>query len=324
MTLEKIGFIAIGRNEGERFKRCLRSLKQISTRIVYVDSGSADDSVEFALQNGANVVELPGEPFTAARARNAGFARFGEEWPDAELVMFIDGDCELIGGFAEAAAAALRENPDIGVVTGRCRERHPDATIYNRLCDMEWDGPVGDIDTCGGIFMTRAALVSEIGGFNASIIAGEDDEFCVRVRTSGARVHRIARDMCLHDANMRRFGQWWLRSVRAGHAYAQVGEMHPDYCLGARRRAWGWGLVLPAAILGLAPLTHGWSALLLILYPLSFIRTGHQLIKKGASPPHARLHAGFLTLAKFPNLIGLLNYRRKRLMGLPLKIYEYK
>lgn len=320
-----VGFVAIGRNEGERLKRCLTALVKQSNRVCYVDSGSTDDSVAFARSLDAHVIALSAdEPFTAARARNAGFEALIQEWPDTEYIMFIDGDCELAERFPGAALGAFAENTDLGIVTGRCRELYPEKTIYNRLCDMEWNGPLGDIEACGGIFMTRADAFKKAGGFDWTVIAAEDDEFCIRVREQGFRIVRIDEDMCFHDADMHRFGQWWRRAVRAGYAYAQVGEMHPGYFAGPRRRAWAWGLALPAAILALAPFTGGWSFALALLYPLSFIRTRRNLVKNGAQPDHAGLFAGFLTLSKFPNLIGMLDYKRKRLLGRRIGIVEYK
>ncbi|MHA7872532.1 MAG: glycosyltransferase family 2 protein [Hyphococcus sp.] len=322
---DQVGFVAIGRNEGERLRRCLLSLKQQSDRIVYVDSGSDDDSVAFAHGAGAIVVNLStDEPFTAARARNAGFKALQARWPQTQYVVFIDGDCELAEAFPSAALSAFDGNDDIGVVTGRCRELRPDATIYNRLCEMEWNGPVGDIEACGGIFMARTHVFTEAGGFNPSVIAAEDDEFSLRVRARGFRIVRIDTDMYFHDADMHCFGQWWRRAVRAGYAYAQVGEMHPGYFAAPRRRAWAWGLALPAAIVLLAPFTSGWSIMLLGLYLVSFWRTRRRLIAEGAEPPHAGLFAGFLTLSKFPNLIGILDYKRKRLLGRDIAIVEYK
>lgn len=319
------GFVAIGRNEGERFKRCLLSLKKEATRIVYVDSGSADDSVPFARAEGVEVVELPRDrPFTAARARNAGFDALASRWPDTDYVMFIDGDCELAPGFAEAAAQTLTANSALGAVTGRCRERFPDATVYNRLCDMEWNGPTGEIDACGGIFMVRADGFRAAGRFNPSVIAAEDDDFCIRLRETGAKIERIGRDMCFHDADMHHFGQWWRRMERAGHAFAQVGDLHPGYFAAERRRAWIWGLIIPAIALIGAPFTYGVSLALLLLYPLSLWKTRRGLIARGAAPDHATLAATFLTLSKFPTLIGLLDYKRKKMTGRQIGIVEYK
>ncbi len=320
-----IGFVAIGRNEGGRLERCLTSLKQHSDRVCYVDSGSVDDSLALAERSNALTECLPADqPFTAARARNAGFDALLEKWPDIQYVLFIDGDCELADGFPAAARSKLEKTRDIGIVTGRCRELYPDATIYNRLAEMEWNGPIGEIDACGGIFVTRTAVFNKVGGFDVDVIAAEDDDFCIRVRQNNWRVERIDHDMCFHDADMHRFGQWWRRAVRAGYAYAQVGEKHAGYFGAPRRRAWFWGLVLPGLALLAAPFSSGWSLLLFVLYPLSFLKVLRKLVKDGAKPDQAGLFAGFLTLSKFPNLIGMLDYKRKRLLGREIAIVEYK
>lgn len=320
-----IGFVAIGRNEGERFERCLTSLLKEGGRIVYVDSGSADGSVAYARRLGAEVVCLDLDaPFTASRARNAGFTALRRKWPETDYIMFIDGDCVLTEGFSAAAASSLDDEPEVSVVTGRCREMFPDASLFNRLCAMEWDGPIGEITACGGIFMTRVGVFDSVGGFNERIIAAEDDDFCIRVGKSGGRVIRIDHEMCAHDADMHHFGQWWRRMERAGYAFAQLGEIHGRYFGPERMRAWGWGLVLPLLVL-LGVIFLGWAALILLLaYPASFLRTRRGMIERGHAPEDATLGAGFLTVAKFPNLLGMLKYHWKKFTGSGIRIVEYK
>src|SRR6187549_1014852 len=89
------GVVVIGRNEGPRLVACLRAVAAAEA-VVYVDSGSTDGSVAAARGLGAEVVELDlGIPFTAARARNAGFARLAAILPGVAYVQFVDGDCEL-------------------------------------------------------------------------------------------------------------------------------------------------------------------------------------------------------------------------------------
>lgn len=321
----QVGFVAIGRNEGERMVRCLQSLLAHSKSVVYVDSGSGDGSPDQAERMGAQVVRLSdSEPFTAARARNAGVQALLHHAPDIAFIMYIDGDCELIHGFVDDALQQFRADESVGVVTGRCRERYPGATPYNQLCDLEWDGPVGEIDACGGIFMARRDVVEAIGGFDPTIIAAEDDDFCIRARATGRQIWRIDRDMCFHDANIRRFGQWWRRSERAGHAYAQLGARYPDYFKGERRRAVLWGGIIPAvAVLG-APFTGGLSLFFLGLFLVSMGKIFRDQRRLGRTMDQARLQAAFLTLAKFPNLIGILKYNVKRMLGAPVGIVEYK
>jgi len=124
-----IGAVVIGRNEGQRLDVCLRSVGQQIEEIIYVDSGSTDGSVGLASKLGATLVELStDQPFTAARARNAGANKLLEQNPGVELIQFIDGDCELQPGWVETASAFLSNFAEIAVVCGRRRERHPNVS----------------------------------------------------------------------------------------------------------------------------------------------------------------------------------------------------
>lgn len=101
-----VGVAVIGRNEGDRLRRCLNSVRAIADRVVYVDSGSIDDSVDMSRAQGVLVVELDMvTPFTAARARNAGsvFVSLGH-------AQFIGGPRGVIGVSSRAAVA--RKEPD--------------------------------------------------------------------------------------------------------------------------------------------------------------------------------------------------------------------
>ena len=100
--MKKIGLVAIGRNEGQRLRECLVWATNKVARVVYVDSGSTDGSLELARSIGADTVELDlSIPFTAARARNEGFNRLLELTPDIEFVQFVDGDCEIVDGWLQ-------------------------------------------------------------------------------------------------------------------------------------------------------------------------------------------------------------------------------
>jgi GT2 family glycosyltransferase len=320
MTRPTLGAVAIGRNEGERLKACLRSLVQVCDRVVYVDSGSQDDSVAFARSIGVDVVELDtSTPFTAARARNAGFeALLADE--DLDLVQFVDGDCKVQPGWLEAGMVALDLNPDLGLVTGWRSEIRPQDSVYNQMCDVEWHRPAGPIIACGGDMMVRVAAFQLTGGFDPTVIAAEDDEFCLRLAQAGWKLERLPVEMTLHDAAMTRFGQWWQRAKRAGHGFAQLGRMHPPHFLRERVRVWVYGLALPLLfVLGL--FTWRWlSVAVLALYALSFWKTWRGL----SGQPMAARQAALLTLAKFPNLLGMLTYHRRRRTGDDMRIIEYK
>ncbi|MBI6630630.1 glycosyltransferase [Pontibaca salina] len=324
MSRPNLGAVAIGRNEGARLRACLRSLIRVCDRVVYVDSGSSDDSVAFARSLGVIVVELDLEiPFTAARARNAGFAALAQQGP-LDLVQFVDGDCEVVPGWLEAGVAALAANPGLGLVTGWRREIHPEASVYNALFEADWHRPAGPITTCGGDMMVRTQAFRQIGGFTPHVIAAEDDEFCLRLGQAGWQLERLARPMTLHDANMKSFGPWWKRSIRDGHGFAQVGWMHPAHFRRERLRVWVYGLVLPLIFLLGLSLTPWISILVLAVYAMSYLRTARNLRQRGVDAVLALKQAFFLTISKFPNLSGMLIYHHRRRKGGDMQIIEYK
>ncbi|MGE0710133.1 MAG: glycosyltransferase family A protein [Planctomycetota bacterium] len=308
--------VVIGRDLGLRLERCLDSLA--GRRVIYVDSGSRDGSPGRARARGVTVVELsPERPFTAARGRNAGLARALAEAGEAELlVQFVDGDCELAPGWLERGRDALEEDPGLAVVCGRLRERDPQASVYQRLCDVEWDRPVGEVEEVGGLFLARARALRDAGGFREDLEAGEEPELCLRLRRRGWRLRRISAPMAIHDAQMRRFAQWWRRQVRTGRGYATAVELHGDgperFCVRELRRVWGWGLLLPALALGCAPPTLGASLLLLGAYPLSAARTYRRLRRRGRAREDALAYACACALDEVPQLLGVLERHAAR------------
>lgn len=329
-TMQDVGVVAIGRNEGERLRRCLRSAISCTDRVVYVDSGSDDDSVDFARSIGAEVVDLDTSiPFTAARARNEGISRLIDRWEGIGYVQVLDGDCELREGWVQAARAFLESHPDTGVVCGRRRERRPDETVYNRICDLEWDTPVGEARSCGGDALFRLEAYEAAGGYNASVIAGEEPELCVRLRSQGYRVYRLDREMTWHDAAMTSMVQFWKRAKRAGHAYAQGAHMHgapPErHNVRQTRSALIFGLFLPLIAIALSYWTLGLSLLLLfLLLGVQWYRIRRHEIGRGRSKKHAGLLAGFIIIAKFAQAQGVLLYHWRRLTGKQATLIEYK
>jgi glycosyltransferase involved in cell wall biosynthesis len=315
-----LGVVVIGRNEGDRLAKCLASLRQVDGPVVYVDSGSTDGSVTVARSAGADVVSLdPAVPFTAARARNAGWRHLLENRPHLAYVQFLDGDCRIDPRWLPAAVELMRRRPDVGVVLGRRRELHPSHSIYNAICDDEWNGPPGEAMECGGDVLLRTEVLRKLGGYRDDLIAGEEPEMCIRLRQLGHRVWRLDCEMSLHDANILRFPQWWRRSVRAGHAYVQVHLIHqraPERIWGANlRRTLAWSLLLPATVITGLLLHPAWLALAL-LYPIQILR----LHRRQRSLKRATL----CVVGKFAEMQGVLQYMINTVARRRQRLIEYK
>jgi len=321
-----IGIVVIGRNEGTRLQLCLKSTEPDKHQVVYVDSGSTDASVTIARKIEAEVVELDMSiPFTAARARNAGFERLNEIEPDIQFVQFVDGDCELIDGWLEDAQEFLEEKEEVAIACGRLKERTPENSTYNTLCDIEWDVSAGEASECGGIFMIKADIFNQLGGFRATLIAGEEPELCVRIIAAGYSIHRLEHEMAWHDANMVRFSQWWKRMVRSGHAYAEGAWIHGNapaqhWCREVHSN-WFWGSsFLVLLMISLMWLPVAW---LLFIYPLQMIRIyRHSYLHR--SPKDRWIFAFFCMLAKLPMMFGQLKFHLNRIVGSRSQIIEYK
>lgn len=328
--MSNVGIVAIGRNEGERLHRCLNSVIGRGLTLVYVDSGSTDGSIELARDLGVEVVELDlSQPFSAARARNEGFERLCQINPEIGFVQFVDGDCEVIDGWLDRAVRTLEDHPDVAVVCGRRRERFPERTVYNRLADLEWDSPVGEANACGGDAMMRVEAVGKVGGYNPMIIAAEDDEVCLRIRREGWKVLRLDYEMTMHDMAMTRLWQWWRRSTRTGHAYAEGSAMYgrtPErHFVRQTRSTIVWGILIPLTALGLAWPTRGLSFILMAGYFLLYRRTyRYYSVQRGWPSADARLFARWIVLAKFPHALGLIRYWLGRLSGQRSAGIEYR
>jgi len=319
----EVGFVVIGRNEGPHLERCLRSVLAVSSRAVYADSASTDESVRTAERLGVTVVQLPADGrLNAARGRNAGYKELRARFPECEVVQFLDGDCILQPEWVSRAVEFLQGQPDVAVVCGRRFEAHPEASIYNALCDQEWDTPVGEAVECGGDALVRCAALDEIGGYNPALLAGEEPEMCARLRAAGWRIWRIDAPMTEHDARIHSLKQWWRRTQRGGFGYAQVWSVTkglPHRLYGRNlRSALVWAVALPLLIVLAAVLLR--QPLILLLLPLAY---GLQLLRimRHSRGAHRLAKAALILLAKFPEAIGAVRFL---LSGGGGRVAEYK
>jgi GT2 family glycosyltransferase len=312
--LVRVGVVVIGRNEGQRLVACLASIGSKFYPLVYVDSGSTDDSIQIAGNLGADVVPLNMViPFTAARARNAGLKRLIEKWPSIQYVQFVDGDCVLVDGWLRAAESFLDESGDGAV-----------SNIYNRLCDIEWDTSTGEVLQCGGIAMMRVKTFLGVEGFRAELIAGEEPELCLRLRENGWKIWRLQNEMAWHDANMQYFSQWWKRTLRGGWAYAAVSTLHAR----SPKRIWHrellravvWGMVLPLLIVAGSFINIATLGLF-VVYPVQIARIA---LRRGAADLMSWRYGAFMTIAKFAEAAGAVKYVLSWILGRKTRLIEYK
>jgi glycosyltransferase involved in cell wall biosynthesis len=330
-----LGTVVIGRNEGPRLRACLNSVRRVGSPVVYVDSGSTDQSCQIAREYNVDVVVLNADlPFSASRARHAGFEHLLSQWPACEFVFFIDGDCEVVGGWPEKGCELLRDMPKAAAVAGRRRECDPHRSWFNLECEWEWDRPAGEVAAIGGDGIYRVAAYRDAGGFNPTVAAGEEPELCARLRRKGWLIWRLDDEMTIHDAALARWRQWWRRQVRTGYGGFDV-ERRFRIRLFDRilRGAAFWSIAYPTFVLlasVAAAVCVGRFAVVCVLllgvagWLAQVVRIGLRE-RRGNWPWNDTLKIALLMmLAKFPITWGAAKACFGTARGVSARIVEYK
>jgi glycosyltransferase involved in cell wall biosynthesis len=327
-----LSVVVIGRNEGQRLTRCLQSVRAMEPipgdiELIYVDSDSSDDSVERARELDAWVIEvLPDRP-TAAIGRNAGW-----QAARAPYVLFLDGDTLLDPAFVNRAMEVFAD-PSIAGVCGARYETDTAGSVYNRVLDLDWRYPPGEMEYLGGDALMRRDILERVSGFDEGLIAGEEPDMWRRIRELGFKAWRLDIPMTGHDMAMTSFRQYWRRATRTGHAYAEVSERYrhsaiPLWRSSARRnRIHAIGLVgvfvssVAAALLIPSP----WPLVaFLLLFIALGLRTARQQRWRQASPMTLFLYGLHSHFQQIPVFVGQLGYSLSRRAGRRRQLIEYK
>jgi GT2 family glycosyltransferase len=329
-----VSVVVIGRNEGARLERCLAAVAAMArdgfeTETIYVDSGSSDGSVALAERMGATTVALNAARPTAAMGRNAG-------WRIARgsIVLFLDGDTVLHLRFVADSLGEFTQ-PEVAVVWGHRREMFPQATIYNRVLDLDWIYAPGWTLFCGGDALFRRAVLETTGGFDETLIAGEEPELCRRILGLGFRILHVDRAMTGHDLGITRFSQYWRRAARAGHAYAEVSERfrgtaQPFWLEDAkrnRRRALALIAILMLGVAGGAIDRTGfpWPPLMFEgALAVLFLRTAWKARWKSSDRAAVLMYGVHSHLQQIPIFLGQMEFFWNRWRGKRAGLVEYK
>jgi glycosyltransferase involved in cell wall biosynthesis len=332
MNVAGLSIVVIGRNEGDRLAVCFESIRKARkmprlAELVYVDSHSADGSPALAASYGATVIKLGTGKLTAARARNAGW-----QVATAPLILFLDGDTILDPDFICRALPQFADE-SVAVIWGHRRELRPEASIYNRVLDLDWIAHPGDSDFCGGDSLMRREVLERTSGFNPELIAGEEPDLCRRIRGMGGRIVHVDIPMTGHDLAIHHMSQYWRRAVRTGHAYAEIATRYRDsgdplWTRESHKNLFQGSLyiLVALALCVAATLLHSWIPVLLgvIGGAALSLRTAIASRWKGAPQSTLLLFGIHSHLQHVPILLGQLDYFWRRWRGHSRMLIEYK
>jgi hypothetical protein len=174
--------------------------------------------------------------------------------------------------------------------------------------------------------MIRIAAFREVGGYNANIIAGEDPELCGRLCQLEGRVVRVDQAMSHHDADIQTLGQYWSRSVRSGHAYAEISSREGNVGVFQRnmRSLWLWGAVMPLATVFFLVFAPAAVLFVVATYALQLTRVALRLDAQRFTFAQRLSWAVSCLLSQVPKMQGLIKFLRNRRAGKQQAIIEYK
>jgi len=228
---------------------------------------------------------------------------------------------------------ALAEFGDarVAVVWGHRREMYPEQTVYNRVLDLDWVYAPGYAAFCGGDALFRREVLEAVGGFDETLIAGEEPELCRRILAAGGLILHVDRAMTLHDLGMRSFGQYWQRAMRAGHAYAEVSERFASdgfWSAEVRRnrvRAVALCGLVVVGVAGSIALRSAWPVGVVVGGLLALaVRTAWKARWKSRDPLTLLLYGVHSHLQQVPIYLGQMRYGWNKRKGLRAGLVEYK
>lgn len=333
MERPDISVVIIGINVERYIGNCIRAVQnqhydRDKIQIIYVDGGSSDHSVDIAGSfSQVEIICLDNPHPTPGRGRNAGFAV-----AKAPLVQFLDADSYVHPSWMKTAAAHIKDN--VAAVWGGLEERYPEKNIFHVVGNLEWQesarqnyqqGGKRLTRYFGGNVLVRADAIAQAGGFDETLVAGEDPDMSYRVRQNGWHILRISDEMVSHDLNMNSWRQYFRRAMRSGYAYAEIGlryRRHVEklYFREFLRIILRTILILPLMVLGLFPAVTLFAlGMIVFLIFRPFMRIAEYKRSHDISWGRAAAYATHLSLAIFPQFAGILRYFYGRFTGNGLK-----
>ena len=210
-VVSKLTVVVIARNEEQHIANCLNALKLAlqdipDTRIIVIDSCSADRTVEIASRFSIEIYRYQGPQFSAAAGRRVGFS-----FVTSEFVLFLDGDCCIEQGWVEKGLAALESMPSAAVAYGSRRE-----VFENTSAAAIEVAPTAEEYGLGGNALYRSDAMRQAGGFNPYIQGGEEGELLARIKAEGFHDVRIPDIMFTHFTDAKTSVNGYFNRIRRG------------------------------------------------------------------------------------------------------------
>lgn len=233
----EVTIVVIGLNEADNLAKTFRAIQQVKyppnlIEVIYVDSGSTDDSLSIARDYCDKCFVENVHP-SAGRNRNRGLTEAKHD-----IVHFIDGDMAVDSNYLIKAVSILKDK-DVQAVVGQLEEQSKG--IWNRLAtlvsnDLKRDEGYTDFTSTGATYV-RTALLS-IDGYDERILRGQEIELGVRFKQAGYKIWSTLQVMGQHNYGNSSLYHYLLRFRANAKSLVQVAVLQGEnsYFKKARKR----------------------------------------------------------------------------------------
>jgi GT2 family glycosyltransferase len=180
----RLSFIVPVKNDAARLDVCLSSIAKneqpgTTLEMIVIDNGSSDGSPGVARRHGATVLEIGQGKVSLLR-------NHGAVSSTGDILAFVDADNEIDGGWVAAARENLRQ-PGVGATGALYRSPRGGTWVqraYGLLRGRSTNRQATQWLGSGNLAVTRRAFEA-IKGFDVTLEACEDVDFCARLRAAG-------------------------------------------------------------------------------------------------------------------------------------------
>jgi len=311
-SLPFVSIVVIGRNESDNLDHTFHAIgkmdyPQSKLELIYVDTGSSDNSVEIARKYTGNVYEEHSVWPSSGLARNRGIQESGHE-----IIHFIDGDIAIDPDYLKKAIKQISE-PGVDAVTGYFTERDMNS-YFNRIMAIRRDGIDHKKHFCestngGGTYLKKALI--HVDGYDERILKGQESELGYRFREAGYKIIFIDSVQGSHNFDLNGWADFFKSKYVYGRSYGFILKLKEDinpFIKGFKKAAvkvlinntFSVLLILVCLLINAE-----WVILLYYLLRVFYLYTLNKIIKRRT---HRQLTYSFMQyLFSFATYLGILS-----------------
>ena len=198
-------------NSEKYIDNCLKSIFKSDFNgqfeVVIVDGGSTDLTLEMAARY-KNVVVISSSNISVSNSRNC-----GASISSGEIIIFIDSDCVVNDQLLKKSKLYLEKYACYGSFYNPDPSHGWVSTVWLDI-ERKKDGLVEWLTS--GTLAVKRSLFNDIGGFNESLQAEEDEDFCYRIRASGGKIYNDSSVASVHLGQSNSLGDFFKKETWRG------------------------------------------------------------------------------------------------------------